>query len=461
MAFDPNFAAVRFGTGRSPAHSPPQSVEAWLKSVNGQIESEYPFYTWDVLQPILVNSHTARKNMLALRRSNAPEADQKAATQASKAADRVLKTIDRETMKHFIGRGAFDTTGFATRLTLFWADHFSAQGKGRYWTEMTGDYLDTAIRPHVLGRFEDMLVAVLMHPLMLHYLDQTQSVGPNSTRGRQKPGLGVNENLAREVMELHTLGVGGPYTQEDVQSLALVLTGMTANTNVGFRYRAKFAEPGPHALLGQSYGDERPALKTVVAVAKDLARHPATARHLALKMAKHFVSDTPSEGLVAAMVEGFGEKGSLADMTEAMLRHADAWNPAGGNVKWSLEFMMGVMRAMNMPRHRFDEMNPKKLFQLFQFPLRAMGQPFFEVSGPDGLMEEDADLMRPHILAARLDWALRAPDAFVRGLPDPRKILPNALAGDIPKSLRFAVKSAESRHEGLAMIFVSPAFQRR
>jgi len=119
------------------------------------------------------------------------------------------------------------------------------------------------------------------------------------------------------------------------------------------------------------------------------------------------------------------------------------------------------MRAMDMPRHRFDDFNNKKMFQLFQIPLRAMGQPFFEMSGPDGLAEDDGDVMRPHTLAARLDWALRAPDAFVRGLPDPRKILPNALAGDIPQSLKFAVKSAESRHEGLAMIFVSPAFQRR
>ncbi len=461
MAFDPVLAAIRFGTGLSPDQDPVQSVRGVMGSVDGAIEARYPMPTWDVLQPVLQAYTTARKEKLKLRRAGQTGQAFKDAQQAEKEQTRVLRQVRNQTLQNTVARGAFDRTGFSTRLTLFWLDHFTAHGKGRLWNEMAGDYMDSAIRPFVLGRFEDMLYAAVTHPLMLHYLDQSRSVGPNSAFGLQRPGRGLNENLAREVMELHTLGVDGPYSQDDVRNLAKLLTGLTAGTVTGFRWRQRMAEPGPHRVMAHDYGRKNPGLKHVVAVLQDLARHPSTGRHLALKMARHFVMDDPSDNLVSAMAEAFGTNGDLAAMTEAMLRHPDAWGADGGNVKWAMEYMISVVRAMGVPPHRIDGWNQKTLNQIVRQPLQAMGQPFFGAPGPDGFKERDAAVMQPHTLAARLEWALRAPDAMVRGLPDPRKILPQALGPRAPQSLRFAVEASENRHEGLAMIFVSPAFQRR
>ena len=192
-----------------------------------------------------------------------------------------------------------------TRLVMFWSNHFCVSANKGPVRGMAGAYEREAIRPHVLGRFVDMLLAVERHPAMLVYLDNHVSIGPNSRAGLNR-GLGLNENLAREILELHTLGVGGGYTQEDVTNLARILTGWTvANlaNPVGEPGRFFFAparhEPGAWTVLGKRYGEA--GMAAGEAVLRDLARHPATARHIARKLARHFVSAEPPAALVARL----------------------------------------------------------------------------------------------------------------------------------------------------------------
>src|ERR1700758_2991125 len=207
--------------------------------------------------------------------------------------------------------------GLAERLGWFWSNHFCVnQDK----TVMAGAYEREAIRPHVLGRFADMLLAAESHPAMLLYLDNAQSMGPDSVAGINRD-KGLNENLAREVLELHTLGVRTVYTQDDVTSFAKVLTGWTiiptvTNPDHGgeFVYIKRAHEPGPQTVIGKAYDDTGPEQGR--AVLADLARHPATARHVATKLARHFVADDPPPALVERLAQRFLDTdGDLKEIT--------------------------------------------------------------------------------------------------------------------------------------------------
>jgi uncharacterized protein (DUF1800 family) len=200
--------------------------------------------------------------------------------------------------------------GIGERLAMFWANHFAvAVGKGPGVRILAGAFEREAIRPHVFGRFEDMLLAVETHPAMLFFLDNQQSVGPESkASGHGKRGL--NENLAREIMELHTLGVDGGYTQRDVTSLSRIITGWTvvgAEGRLGapgtFAFNRAAHEPGPQTLLGVSYPDD--GVGQGRAALRDLAHHPATARHIAFKLARHFISDAPPPDLIGSLANTY------------------------------------------------------------------------------------------------------------------------------------------------------------
>ena len=202
-------------------------------------------------------------------------------------------------------------SGFRERLALFWTDHFTTVGKSEPQRSAVSIYVDAAIRPHLSGRFGDLLVAAVTHPMMLTYLDQRVSVGPQSAFARRKgTSRGLNENLAREVLELHTLGVDGPYTQADVRQLAELFTGLTIDRSGAMAFRPGWAEPGEELVLGRRYGGNPARLEAVEQALHDLAVHPATADHVARKLAVHFVSDAPDPGLVAHMAARFpGHRG--------------------------------------------------------------------------------------------------------------------------------------------------------
>lgn len=240
------------------------------------------------------------------------------------------------------------------RLVAFWSNHFTVSVRKPIVYGVVGAFEREAIRPHILGRFSDMLHAVVRHPAMLAYLDNAQSIGPNSQIGKKR-GRGLNENLAREILELHTLGVDGGYSQSDVREFAKILTGWSVSRRddgTGFAFQTRAHEPGPKQLLGKRYKESGEAEGT--AALDDLARHPATARHIAFKLARHFASDRPPAELVDRLAAAFLNRGGDLHALMAILIDARAvWEEPLQKVKTPNEFVVSAMRAVgNAPEPR-------------------------------------------------------------------------------------------------------------
>ena len=246
MSFDPERVDVRFGCGRSVSIAPPPSVTAMIDLLRGPDDTatDYPIPVFKDFLPTLHAIQLARYDKRKAKSGTARKASEK----FYDGLRYDLKKSYAVWSGHMIQRRVFTRDGLRERLVAFWADHFTARGSNSVWYIAQLPYVEEAIRPHVNGRFSDMLRAVATQPLMLRYLDQTGSVGPNSPAGRMR---GLNENLAREMLELHTLGVDGPYTQKDVREFAELLTGLTFNMRTGFAFRPDFAEPGPENMLGE------------------------------------------------------------------------------------------------------------------------------------------------------------------------------------------------------------------
>jgi uncharacterized protein (DUF1800 family) len=347
-------------------------------------------------------------------------------------------------------------TGFGERLVLFWSNHFCVSvRKAGVLRILAGPYEREAIRPHVFGRFADMLLAVEKHPAMLVYLDNEQSIGPNS-KGGQRTQKGLNENLAREIMELHTLGVDGGYTQEDVTSLARILTGWrfarkdnAAAEEGHFAFQANLHEPGEQKLLGVAYRENgasqgEDALLT-------LARHPSTARHIAHKLAVHFVSDTPDPALVGRLEKTFRDsEGDLAAVSRALIESPEAWAAEPAKLRTPYEFLAASVRVMGVTMQA-PQINGA---------LMSMGQPLWSPPGPNGFPDVTAAWASPEGMKARLDFAAR----FAQSIPGdtkPSDVLDDVLGPIVSSDTRTAVARAESRAQGFALLLMSPEFQRR
>lgn len=346
--------------------------------------------------------------------------------------------------------------GFGERLAMFWANHFAvAVSKSEEVHIVAGAFEREAIRPHVFGRFADMLLAVETHPAMLGYLDNQQSIGPNSRANANKK-RGLNENLARETLELHTLGVNGGYTQTDVTTLAKIITGWTVARAEGklgepgtFVFNAGAHEPGDQTLLGLTYADNgvgqgREALR-------DLARHPATAQHIATKLVRHFVTDTPPPALVQTVAATFSKTdGDLSAVYRALIGSEEAWDPKLSKVRSPLEFMIALLRASGE--------TPKPNVVLGA--LTAMGQPFWAPAGPNGFADTVDAWASSESLSMRMDVANMIANAVPPQI-DPRRFVSDSLGPLLSNETLQAVSRAETRNQGLAIAYLSPEFQRR
>lgn len=346
--------------------------------------------------------------------------------------------------------------GFGERLVWFWANHFAVSvAKGGPIRVTAGSFEREAIRPHVFGRFADMLIAVEKHPTMLIYLDNRQSIGPNSKAGERR-GRGLNENLGRETLELHTLGVDGGYTQTDVTNLAKVITGWTVigpydeDGDLGaFLFNRNRHEPGPQTVLGKTY----PAggVEQGEAVLRDIARHPATARHIAFKLARHFVADDPPKTLVAQLAKRFREtEGDLAAVSLALAEAKEAWDAPAKKVRAPQEFLAASLRAIG---------RKPEIGQLLG-SLNAMGQPLWMPSGPNGFPDVGTQWASPEGMKTRLDLAAGL-GRQAGNTVDPRQFLETILGPAASQETREAVARAESRFQGVAIALMSPEFQRR
>lgn len=459
MPFDPTMAAIRFGVGLSPGVGAPQSVDAMMALLAGPDRAAEAFAIPPFAQAE-PSPATFRLASLAVR--DAPDDAAKAAAEA--ARDR-LREDGREmvgrNLAMEIGRSVTTEDGLRERLTRFWADHFTVRAVSGVARNLVSPYVEEAIRPNLTGRFGDMLKAAVTHPMMLIYLDQHLSVGPNS-RTAERTGRGLNENLARELLELHTLGVGGRYDQRDVRELAELLTGLTYTARTGFRFRAQNAEPGAETVLGVSYGGGDPSLDDILRALDDIARHPDTARHIARKLAVHFIGPEPDTDLIDMMAARYLESdGRLLPVYEAMLRHDAAWAPEYRKVKPPLDFIASAMRALGVDPAMIRGASLQDVRRVIYRPMQVMGQTWQAPVGPDGWPEEDEAWVTPQGMAGRITWAMTAPQALLDDLPDPRDFVRVALGPTPPDAVLFAAQAAESRSDGIGVILASAAFQRR
>ncbi len=362
--------------------------------------------------------------------------------------------------KQTLARAVASPDSLRERLTAFWADHFTTLARSIIYRHLVTPFVEEAIRPNLMGSFADMLVAVTTHPIMLLALQQTASMGENSRAGLRL-GRGLNENLARELMELHTLGVDGGYSQTDVRELAEVLTGLFYNPMRGFSFRSEWAEPGAETVLGKTYGPSA-SLAQIEVVLRDLAVHPSTARHIARKLVVHFVSDTPDPNLVASLTDVFeGTGGDLGALTQALLEDPRAWVSERTKVRPPFEFIAASLRALGVPPEAILNANNDDLRRFLRIPLRIMGQPWQSPIGPDGWPEDADAWIIPQSMAGRISWAMQAPANMLESLPDPREFVTTALGPNAPEVVRFAAASAETRSDGVGLVLASPAFQRR
>jgi uncharacterized protein (DUF1800 family) len=406
--------------------------------------------------------------------------DMAAAKEASpkKEAQAEFRAFSRDQYVAQIGirvrNAVVSNTPFVERLVHFWANHFAVSADKMTAIAFAGLLEFEAIRPHVLGRFEDMLVAVEQHPAMLLYLDQAQSVGPDSIVGARAEAAGrkagLNENLGREILELHTLGVRTGYSQDDVTEFARALTGWTVagigrgrvgpkvmgNRQPGqFLFAEPLHEPGARTIMGKHYGQSGEAQAR--AVLADLARHPATARHLATKLARHFVADDPPEPLVARLEQAYLKShGDLPTVYRALIDAPEAWAPMPAKFRtpwqWSIALLRSLYDGSQAPLATVQD---KALAGMFV----ELGQPVWKPGSPAGYDDVAESWAAPDSLYRRVElagrFAGRAPATI-----DPRALAERLLGTGLSPATAQVIAGAGSPKEGLSLLFVSPEMLR-
>lgn len=345
--------------------------------------------------------------------------------------------------------------GFAERLVWFWSNHFCVSAdKAPMMRALAGPFEREAIRAHVLGRFGDMLLAVEQHPAMLIYLDNARSIGPDSIAGRRR-GKGLNENLAREILELHTLGVRTVYSQADVTNFAKVITGWSIvpfrqdpERGGEFNFNPRMHEPGAQTVIGKSYAEG--GVEQGRAVLADVARHPATAHHIATKIAAHFVADVPPPALVEKLARRFLDtQGNLKELSKALVTAPEAWDAPRAKLKRPGEWLIATMRATGM-----QMADGRKFIQ----SLVLLGEPLWRPSAPKGF--SDASDAWVDGLAQRLDIANQL-SRQLGDRVDVRDVAEQGLGPLLSDDTRQTLARAASRPQALALLLMAPEFQRR
>ncbi len=353
---------------------------------------------------------------------------------------------------------------FTERLLLFWANHFTvslAKGSAR---GLVGAFERDAIRPHIAGTFEQLLVASTTHPAMLRYLDNQQSAGPHSRavafaarRARQMdegPRLtGLNENLAREILELHTLGVNGGYAQTDVTSFAAVLTGWRVGLkqiDVDQRFDPAWHEPGRKTVLGKSYPEGADALRDVL---HDLARHPSTAKFLATKLARHFVADDPPAALVDRLAASYlRSDGQLGEVYRELVRSPLAWNPVPVKLKTPEEFVLSSARVLGLNERMFARRDGAGIV--------GLGQRIHAAPSPAGWSDRADDWLGPDAVWKRVEWATRVGERMGHTL-DARALADASLGPVLSDDSRQQIERAADGAQAVALLLMAPECQRR
>jgi uncharacterized protein (DUF1800 family) len=423
-------ALIRFGLGRRGDEPLPADPAVWLRD---QLRQPDP----SRIDP-RPSTATAVAAFLA-DRANRP-----------KPEDSQVRALFRAEVKAELGNALTTPAPFRERLVWFWTNHFTVSIRGGVAAAACA-FVEEAIRPNVTGRFEDMLVAVMRHPAMLRYLNNAGSVGPDSPAGKGGK-RGLNENLARECLELHTVSPAAGYTQADVTSFAKILTGWSIDlreATPGFRFRPAAHEPGAQIVMGQTFPEgEEGGLATL----HFLAGHPATHRFLAGKLVRHFVADVPSPDVVRRIESVLRDtNGDLGAAAAALTTLDAAWQPAA-KLRTPQDFVIATLRALDLPQEQRETLN-------LQGVLAGMGQPYQGAPQPNGWPDRAGDWAAPEAMMRRIDWAYG-----VSGRVGTRDVVDLAalnLGPLLHDDTLQAVRRAGSRREAMTLLLTAPEFQRR
>ncbi len=455
-------ALNRFGFGHRAGSALPDNARFWLRSQlagedrtpgDGGLDTEGALEVVAQQFALRQQRKAAADPGVAARPAGQAAAGQAASGQAGAAQGAMdphpVGELAKQEARALVDRAIVTETPFRERLVWFWANHFTIADKTLPAAACSGAYIREAIRPHVTGRFSDMLLAVMRHPAMISYLNQERSAGPESVAG-QRHHIGLNENLARESLELHTVSPASGYTQADVTNYAKVLTGWSFEIRqppLGFRYRPNLHEPGEIEVMGRSWptGEEGG-----VAILAWLATHPATYRHLATKLACHFVADDPARADVARIETVLRDtQGDLGAAAAALVELPDAWRPMA-KLRTPQEWVVACIRALGG--------TPEQYPNILGI-CAGLGQPFFQAPFPIGWPDRAADWSGPEAMLQRVDFAYGLSARYAN--TDPVELGQQTLGPLLTADTLGQIKAAGSRRDGLTLLLSSPEFLRR
>lgn len=460
-------AALRFGLGARPGELKAAAADprAWLMA---QIQGPAPL-TIDARRAAapLAPSDQIFSGFLAARKSAGQTADTK-----------TLNVIREAYQPHYRAQvlaraqsAALTIRPFAERLVHFWTNHFAVSADKGVVFGLAATLENEAIRPHIGGRFADLLMAVEQHPAMIAFLDNQYSAGKDSTaagfaaRGlggnfnSPKRQFGINENLAREILELHTLGVNGGYAQADVTSFAQVLTGWSLGGGNGrlaggvpgrFYFRENLHQPGAKVVLGKTYPEQ--GQRQGEAVLVDLANRPETARLIATKLVRHFVSDEPPQAIVAKVARAFVKSGGdLPAVYAALIGSPEAWQADVRKFKTPQDFVFSTLRALDI-----SPAQPEEVVRTFEL----LGQRQYTPGSPAGWPDTSKSWDGSDALMHRVIWASRMGATYEKGV-EPAALAASSLGGYARPETVTALRRAASSGQAVALLLMSPEFQRR
>ncbi|NRF67148.1 DUF1800 domain-containing protein [Aquincola sp. S2] len=447
-------AAHRFGLGEAELGSIGRDARDWLRAQIGPADVQAAR-----AGDTLVDSAEGLKLQVAARRQTD---DGPRALRDSIAAD----------LRARLATAASTRRPFAERLALFWTNHFTVSlGKGSV-RGLVGAFEREAIRPHIGGRFTELLKASTTHPAMLRYLDNHLSAGPQSRvvqrvarrsrdmgEGNTPRLTGLNENLAREVLELHTLGAAhgagrygpwGGYSQADVTALAALLTGWRGGLPSGPVFDPNWHEPGAKTVLGRRFDEGPQALDEVLAM---LVRQPSTARFIATKLARHFVADEPPPALVDRLAEAFGRsEGDLPRVYQALLDAPEAWTPQPAKLKTPEEFVVSAARTLKL--------GERLVARAPDAGLAALGQRLHNAPSPAGWPDRAEEWLGPEAVWQRVEWSARLGERLGAQV-DARQLAEASLGPLLGAATRQQIERASDSGQALALLLMAPEFQRR
>ncbi|HEY4957732.1 MAG TPA: DUF1800 domain-containing protein [Caldimonas sp.] len=460
-------AAHRFGLGEADLGVVGNDPRGWLAAQIGPADAPRGAGLLDTAKAL---EHVAAERALRQQAKNPPPGT----TVEQLIAGHYREVIVADARSR-LATAAASQRPFAERLQWFWANHFTVSLLKGSTRGLVGAFERDAIRPNIAGRFETLLVASTTHPAMLRYLDNSQSAGPHSRvvalearraarREETARVTGINENLAREVLELHTLGAesarAGIYTQADVTAFAAVLSGWRVGQDAVWSaepFDANWHEPGTKTVLGRSYGEGPEALRSAL---RDLARHPATARFIATKLARHFVADEPPPALVERLSAVYLKSdGQLSEVYRALIGDDAAWSAEAAKLKTPEEFVVSTARLLNLGDRLF-EANPNGTPGYGAIGIAALGQRVQAAPSPAGWSDRAEDWLGPDAVWKRVEWATRLADRAGKSV-DARRVASRSLGPMLGVETTRQIERAVDGPQALALLLLAPEFQRR